>query len=204
MNSSCGIKAALHGWALCIPPVKMVQWRRSLANHSLRPNVARSFEQDRLVLRAIRPIAAGEVVLVERPLALTIAHNARAHYCSICLADSRKQEPASSQWEKRCEDCGSQFWCSDACAQVAAKFHCGTECSAFAKWARAGTKFKAGAFRKMEEDDIDTVAQWIHILANASNGTTADVGIAGVMTLASLVKATQYLEVTSGLSGCAH
>jgi hypothetical protein len=38
---------------------------------------------------AARPISAGEVVLHERPLALTVCRGARSYRCALCLSDSR-------------------------------------------------------------------------------------------------------------------
>eukprot|EP00962_Isochrysis_galbana_P010444 scaffold2878_cov111-Isochrysis_galbana.AAC.5 len=42
-----------------------------------------------LAMYAARPITAGEVLLHERPLALTVCRGARSYRCALCLSDSR-------------------------------------------------------------------------------------------------------------------
>ena len=91
-----------------------------------------------LAVYAARPIRAGEIILVERPLVLTVAHGARRHYCAMCLADSRLQRPPMSAWQLRCEQCQTQYYCSAACEAAAAARHQGTECSALAVPVGAG------------------------------------------------------------------
>ena len=118
---------------------------------------------------ATRDIRAGEVILVERPLVLTVAHGSRDHFCAVCLADSRCMHPAASSWSQCCVECRLHFYCSQRCAKADAARHSGIECEAL----------KATSAESLEEDDIDTVAQAIRILADRANGVIVDVGVAG-------------------------
>ena len=66
---------------------------------------------------ATRDIAAGDIVVVERPLVLTVAHAARAHTCAMCLADSRAAS-GHDAWPMNCAGCGKHAYCGDACARA--------------------------------------------------------------------------------------
>eukprot|EP00325_Prymnesiales_sp_UTEX-LB-985_P032366 CAMPEP_0174717748 /NCGR_PEP_ID=MMETSP1094-20130205/27099_1 /TAXON_ID=156173 /ORGANISM="Chrysochromulina brevifilum, Strain UTEX LB 985" /LENGTH=394 /DNA_ID=CAMNT_0015917735 /DNA_START=202 /DNA_END=1383 /DNA_ORIENTATION=+ len=119
---------------------------------------------------ASRSISAGERVAFERPLALTISHNARAHFCAVCLADSRRSSPPLKCWTLQCETCHTQYYCSDSCAAAIAARHGGTECTAL---------LAASSDPAVDDDTVDTVAQAIRILADRANGISTDVGPAG-------------------------
>ena len=125
-----------------------------------------------LAMYATRRIAAGEIVLVERPFALTVAPAARAYTCAHCLADSRPSGRAS--WPLRCDRCRSPHYCSKECVRAAASRHAGCECDAL--------KLLAPLFAEdgaIDPEDGDTISQAIRILALRSKGLRADVGPAG-------------------------
>ena len=124
-----------------------------------------------LAVYASRRIRAGERILMERPLVLTISHEARSHICTNCLADSRSTGSASNSWSLVCEECGTQRYCSQQCMAAQAARHRGIECAALARAAAA----------PLEDDDIDTVAQFIRILADRNHGWQADAGPPGVV-----------------------
>ena len=118
---------------------------------------------------ASRRIRAGETILVERPLVLTVSHEARGHFCAHCIADSRKR--GLRAWERRCEGCGVVFYCSADCAAAAAARHTELECAAMARADRAG----------IDDEDIDFVMQAIRIVGDAATRFTTDAGPAGVV-----------------------
>jgi hypothetical protein len=108
--------------------------------------------------------------MVERPFALTVAREARAHTCATCLADSRSQSP---RWERRCDRCATQYYCSERCAAAAEEWHTagGVECAAL---------LALEADPALDEEIADQVAQAIRILANRAASLVVDAGPAGV------------------------
>ena len=81
---------------------------------------------------ASRRIARGELIATEVPLTLTVVHEARAHTCATCLADSRYGANAADAWERVCGSCGIARYCSAACQHAGSPRHCGRECAATA------------------------------------------------------------------------
>ena len=142
-----------------------------------------------LAVYASRRIRAGEQILVERPLLLTISHGCRGHICAHCLADSRKGGPGdidgSAHWQLCCEGCGTQRYCSEACAAAAAPRHSGIECAAMASAARDS----------LDDDDVDTVSQAIRMLCDKAHGFAIGCGPPGV-----LASATSHAERLVGVS----
>ena len=123
-----------------------------------------------LAVYASRPIAAGEIILTERPLVLTVAHTARAHTCAVCLADSRTT--GLDAWSVECKGCGSQSYCGERCANAAKARHCGgVECATLATL----------DVHSIDEDDRDAVLQAIRILADREMGHKHDIGAAGAV-----------------------
>lgn len=121
-----------------------------------------------LACYASRDITAGETILVERPLVLTVSHSARSHTCAMCLADSRKA--GLDEWSTKCSVCSTHCYCSEPCARAAAPRHGGLECEALCRL----------DLEVVEEDDRDAVLQAIRILADRANGTLVDIGPAGI------------------------
>lgn len=143
-----------------------------------------------LACYAARNIRAGEQVLVERPLVLTISHDARPHTCAHCLADSRNDRdsrPGTFTWSIRCEGCGTQRYCSDACAEAAAPRHRGFECAALAR----------STSTAIEEEDIDTVFQAVRILSDRNRCWQTDCGPAGMVG-----HGNSYAERLVGITPC--
>lgn len=122
-----------------------------------------------LAVYAFRRILPGETVLLERPLVLTVAHVNRPRYCANCLADCQAASPSMPAWPTRCEQCSTQYYCCAECRAAAAPRHSGVECAALA----------ASANEMLDQDDVDTVAQAIRILADRANGRELDIGCAG-------------------------
>ena len=103
---------------------------------------------------ATRRILAGEVVAVERPLALTVNRAVYVHTCAVCLADSR--DAGHAQWSRKCGACEAHYYCGEACEVAGLARHRGVECDALAAL-RSDT----------EDDDLkDQVAQTVRILAD--------------------------------------
>ena len=124
-----------------------------------------------LAVYASRNISAGERVLVERPLALTVAHELRAQVCAVCLADCRAGPDASMErWPRRCTGCECVAYCSEACEAAGERWHTSVECSAL----RA-----VKADDDVDEDIADVVAQAVRILSDRHLGKTVDCGPAG-------------------------
>lgn len=116
---------------------------------------------------ASRFIEAGETILVERPFVLTVSHAARTQFCAHCLANSL---PGKAGWDIQCHGCGTQFYCSNECLKAAGPRHTGVECEALA----------AANAARLDEDEIDTVFQFIRILSDRLHAWSCDVGPAGV------------------------
>jgi len=103
---------------------------------------------------ATRRILAGEVVAVERPLALTVNRAVYVHTCAVCLADSR--DAGHAQWTRKCGACEAHYYCGEACEVAGLARHRGVECDALAAL-RSDT----------DDDDLkDQVAQTVRILAD--------------------------------------
>lgn len=118
---------------------------------------------------ASRIIVAGERVLMERPLALTIAMESRTHICAVCLEDSRKmQNGAQPTWILRCEGCAALYFCSEDCFMAAKWRHTPLECAAL------DTALKDP---EVDEEVGDQVAQAIRILCDRAEGVTVDIGL---------------------------
>ena len=122
---------------------------------------------------ATRDIAAGERVVVERPLALTVCPNARPFTCASCFADSRSKIPPSAhglppRWPRRCAGCGVLRFCSEKCEAALAPRHGGYECAALAAIA---CEEKAAQRPVVEPDAENLLAQAIRILADRHLGT---------------------------------
>jgi len=129
---------------------------------------------------AARNIMAGECVLRERPLTLTVAAEARAHICAVCLADSRcaASRPRSA-WPLGCERCASLSFCSERCSMAAASRHDGPECAALAA-IKQDLKIldELGALGDLDHIG-DLVTQAIRILSDRTRGGDVDIGPAG-------------------------
>mmetsp|Transcript_3403 Transcript_3403/g.11421 ORF Transcript_3403/g.11421 Transcript_3403/m.11421 type:complete len:411 (+) Transcript_3403:3-1235(+) len=122
-----------------------------------------------LAMYAARPITAGEVLLHERPLALTVCRGARSYRCALCLSDSRAD--GSPSWTLGCPHCLSMAYCSAVCAAAALAFHAGSgECEALRK---------AVADPDVDDGIFDQVAQAIRILSLKQAGLSPDCGPAG-------------------------
>ena len=123
-----------------------------------------------LAVYASRSIQAGEEILVERPLVLTISHESRKHICAHCLADSCKSSDGfRAAWTLHCNACNTQHYCSAACASAAAPRHSGIECAAMASAAAAA----------LDTEDIDTVTQAIRMLCDRARELSYDCGPPG-------------------------
>ena len=144
-----------------------------------------------LAVYASRRIHAGEQILVERPLVLTVSHQCRKHICAHCIADSRKSRPGgldgAAAWTVRCDRCGTQHYCSEACAAAAAPRHSGHECQAMA----SAEDLRAD----LEDDDLDTISQAIRMLCDKAHGFAISCGPPGV-----LASATSHAERLVGIS----
>ena len=102
--------------------------------------VASSFD-GQLGMYATRDIAAGQRVLIERPLVLTPTPDARPFTCATCFADSRARHPRlpnelPKRWHRRCAGCKVLRFCSDTCEKRLEPRHRGcapfSECAALA------------------------------------------------------------------------
>ena len=125
---------------------------------------------------ATRRILAGEVVAVERPLALTVNRAVYVHTCAVCLADSR--DAGHAQWSRKCGACEAHYYCGEACEVAGLARHRGVECDALAAL-RSDT----------DDDDLkDQVAQTVRILADRAAGRAVDTGPAGTASYASYVE----------------
>lgn len=124
---------------------------------------------------AKRAIAAGEAILVERPLLLTVAPSARMTTCAVCLADSRKGKHGRAAWEMRCDSCGVHYYCSKTCAATARPSHDGIECEALSRFVR---EHSAG---EETHQHFDMVARAVRLLADRANRRTVHVGAAGLL-----------------------
>lgn len=117
-----------------------------------------------LGLHATRTIRAGERLLVERPLACTVASTARARVCATCLADARRRA-GGHEWALRCDACGMVHFCSEPCARAAAATsHDAAECAALLAlraMAESG---------ELPEGTLDLAAQAVRILADRAAG----------------------------------
>ena len=135
---------------------------------------------------ASRSVKAGELIAVERPLALTVNRAVLVHTCAVCLADSRDAAAGpQARWKLQCERCHSHFFCSEACEAAGLARHRGVECEALSGLGEA------------DDDDLkDQVAQAVRILADRDAGRTVDAGPAGVMSYAS------YAERLVGVPPC--
>ena len=105
---------------------------------------------------ASRSVKAGELIAVERPLALTVNRAVLVHTCAVCLADSRDAAAGpQARWKLQCERCHSHFFCSEACEAAGLARHRGVECEALSGLGEA------------DDDDLkDQVAQAVRILAD--------------------------------------
>ena len=121
---------------------------------------------------ASRRIRPGEVVLVERPLALTVAATSRPHICAVCLADSRAAASGGlPSWQRSCAGCRCLHYCSAVCeASSSSKRHAAAECAALAA---------AAADPEVDEEIDDQVCQAIRILTDRAASHRVDVGPAG-------------------------
>ena len=108
---------------------------------------------------ASRRILAGEPILHESPLLLTVSASAERTNCARCLAPC---EPGD-EWDIRCMDCERVFYCSELCKT--AHVHDAIECNA-----------RAAAANDANFDDelSDLVTQAIAALAlRHRNGTVS-------------------------------
>ena len=122
---------------------------------------------------ASRRVLAGELIAVERPLALTVNRAVLVHTCAVCLADSR--DVGQARWSRECEGCHAHFFCGEACEQAGLSRHRGVECEALS--ALGATE---------DDDDLkDQVAQAVRILADRAAGRSVDAGPAGLASYAS-------------------
>lgn len=110
-------------------------------------------------LFATEDVAAGAVLLSERPFALTVSHSQRRHVCAFCLADRRNH---AFGWPIVCA-CGALHFCSEGCAKAAAcgGHHDAVECALL----RA-----AGLASDSHDPTIDLVLQAIRILSHRAAG----------------------------------
>ena len=115
---------------------------------------------------ATRPIAAGDAIMIERPLVLTPSWEVCRRACSVCLAESQCAD-GCAEWSDLCAGCGSVAFCSTACAELARReeLHGHVECAGLAAWRRAVTEDDADA------DVADLVVQAVRILAYRHGGT---------------------------------
>lgn len=116
-------------------------------------------------LLATRPLAAGSVVLCERPYAMTVSYRQRHQVCAVCLADSRLSEEAAPQgWHLRCSRCNVCYFCSEHCAErslvTGGDAHSAQECAALA----------ACAFHEADSEGADLTMQAIQILCHRAAG----------------------------------
>ena len=124
---------------------------------------------------ASRRVLAGEIVAVERPLALTVNRAVHVHTCAVCLADSRDGDAGHARWSRECEGCHAHFYCGEACEVAGLARHRGVECEAL-----------AALQSDTDDDDLkDQVAQAVRILADRAAGRSVDAGPAGVASYAS-------------------
>jgi hypothetical protein len=103
--------------------------------------VAASSFDGQLGVFATRDIAAGQRVLIERPLVLTPTPDARPFTCATCFADSRARHPRlpnelPKRWPRRCAGCKVLRFCSDACEKRLEPRHRG--CAPFSECAALG------------------------------------------------------------------
>ena len=100
--------------------------------------------RDMLGVYATSPIAAGAVLLVERPFVLTPAWNDRRRVCAHCFAASERD------WPVHCERCKCVAYCSDECAAAAsaAGLHSETECAALAEYLKDSGSFRVAQVRQ--------------------------------------------------------
>jgi hypothetical protein len=118
---------------------------------------------------ASRDIPAGTRVLVERPLALTVAHANQKHVCASCLSDARTASGVSSReiiegWLRCCERCRTLHFCSEACERAAMSAqHSQCECDTLAALSRDGGLAAAG-------NAADLVLQAVRLLAMRAAG----------------------------------
>ena len=121
-----------------------------------------------LAVFATRPILAGETILVERPLTLTVSPKVRMRVCAVCLADSQAQ--GHEAWARRCEVCMVPYYCSDECAAAGRALHAAVECPALVAALQA-TDIHLGSF--------ETIARAVRILADGVGGRKVHVGATG-------------------------
>ncbi len=107
---------------------------------------------------ATRRIRAGEAVLHERPLLLTVSRSSEATACARCLSVC---EPGG-EWSRTCAGCGRLRYCSDEC-QASHEEHDDVECAALA------------ADDAADDDVGDLVAQAIAALALRARDGSVDV-----------------------------
>jgi hypothetical protein len=89
-------------------------------------------------------IAAGSIILTERPFVLTPSWAHRRNYCAVCVAKA----PGEEAWRDCCDGCQCVAFCSAACADMAAndELHSACECAALAAFANSKS-------RGLEEDE---------------------------------------------------
>ena len=133
-------------------------------------------ERGEISMFASRSIAAGERVLIERPLAITVEHDARPFVCATCFADARVWKPQAnhgmpSRWTIRCRGCGVLRFCSKECEALLAPRHGGCECDALASIARDE---KAAQSPVVDANGTNMLAQAIRILSDRHARTAVE------------------------------
>lgn len=120
-------------------------------------------------LYSTRPIAAGELLISESPLTMTVASGALAHICSTCLRDSRYASPSADAWSLVCPKCASLRYCSPACLEARSQAHETHECAALAALSLCPPV-----------SDGDLVRQAVRMLCDRAAGRTVE-AIPGLM-----------------------
>ena len=109
-------------------------------------------------LFAARDLAAGERILLERPLVLTPCWVAREFVCATCLTASPNGRP----WPLPCPGCKTLHFCSAACFEAAVETHAPCECASLATWRAGG---------HTNEWVADLILQAVRILSLRASGT---------------------------------
>lgn len=125
------------------------------------PCEARATSYGGLGIFATRDIRAGERVLHERPLVLTVSRVAECSVCAFCL--KRRSSSGPAEWLLRCERCERCHYCSESCA--ASHIHDKFECEAL----------EAAAADTDADDVSDLVTQAIALLALRRRGESREV-----------------------------
>ena len=122
-----------------------------------------------LAMYASRNIAAGERVLIERPVAMNVTERLQERVCAVCLKDSRRESPELSKWTLSCKRCKTQYYCSVECATIGNVQHTLTACVAL----------KTTNEKINDDDEGDLMSMAINILTDHANKTQRSMEVAG-------------------------